>query len=50
MTEAEWLARDDIHKMLEESGCDNTDILNHCRNAGPHFRGCWAVDLLLGKV
>jgi hypothetical protein len=34
---------------LEESGCDNADILNHLRSPGPHVRGCWAVDLLLGK-
>jgi hypothetical protein len=34
---------------LEEAGCDNTDILAHCRGAGPHVRGCWVVDLLLGK-
>jgi hypothetical protein len=34
---------------LEEAGCDNADILNHCRGPGPHVRGCWVVDLLLGK-
>ena len=34
---------------LEEAGCDNTDILNHLRGPGPHVRGCWPVDLLLGK-
>jgi len=34
---------------LEEAGCDNTDILNHCRGDGPHVRGCWVVDLVLGK-
>jgi hypothetical protein len=34
---------------LEEAGCDNTDILAHCRQAGEHVRGCWLVDLLLGK-
>jgi hypothetical protein len=34
---------------LEEAGCDNADLLNHCRSAGPHVRGCWPVDLLLGK-
>jgi len=34
---------------LEEAGCDNQDILNHCRQAGKHVRGCWVVDLLLGK-
>jgi hypothetical protein len=34
---------------LEEAGCDNTDILNHLRSPGPHVRGCWAVDLLMGR-
>jgi hypothetical protein len=34
---------------LEEAGCDNADILSHLRGPGPHRRGCWPVDLLLGK-
>jgi hypothetical protein len=34
---------------LEEAGCDNRDILEHCRNGGEHVRGCWVVDLVLGK-
>jgi hypothetical protein len=34
---------------LEDAGCDNADILNHCREPGEHVRGCWVVDLLLGK-
>jgi hypothetical protein len=34
---------------LEEAGCSNPDILAHCRGPGPHVRGCWVVDLLLGK-
>jgi hypothetical protein len=34
---------------LEETGCTNADILGHCRGPGPHVRGCWVVDLLLGK-
>jgi len=34
---------------LEEAGCANPDILSHLRGAGPHVRGCWAVDLILGK-
>lgn len=34
---------------LEDAGCDNAEVLNHCRGDGPHVRGCWAVDLLLGK-
>lgn len=34
---------------LEEAGCDNADILAHCRGPGPHVRGCWVIDLLLGR-
>lgn len=34
---------------LEDAGCHNDDILLHCRGGGEHVRGCWAVDLLLGK-
>jgi hypothetical protein len=34
---------------LEDAGCDNADILNHCRQPGEHCRGCWVVDLVLGK-
>lgn len=34
---------------LEEAGCTNAEILAHCRGPGPHVRGCWVVDLLLGR-
>jgi hypothetical protein len=34
---------------LQDSGCDNHEILNHCRQPSEHVRGCWALDLLLGK-
>jgi hypothetical protein len=34
---------------LEDAGCTNTDILNHCRQPGEHTRGCWVVDTILGK-
>jgi hypothetical protein len=34
---------------LEDAGCTDPDLLNHLRGPGPHYRGCWAVDLLLGK-
>ena len=34
---------------LEEAGCTDQTVLEHLRGAGPHVRGCWAVDLLLGK-
>src|SRR5262249_41152819 len=35
---------------LEEAGCADADLLSHCRQPGEHVRGCWVVDLLLGKV
>jgi hypothetical protein len=34
---------------LQDAGCEDTDILDHCRGNGPHVRGCWVVDLVLGK-
>jgi hypothetical protein len=34
---------------LEDAGCTNADLLAHCRGPGPHVRGCWVVDLMLGK-
>jgi hypothetical protein len=34
---------------LQDAGCDHADILAHCRSDDPHARGCWVVDLLLGK-
>jgi hypothetical protein len=35
---------------LEDAGCTDSDLLAHLRGPGPHVRGCWAVDLLLGKA
>jgi hypothetical protein len=34
---------------LEQAGCTEAEILNHCREPGPHVRGCWVVDLVLNK-
>jgi hypothetical protein len=34
---------------LADAGCDDGDILGHLRGPGPHVRGCWALDLVLGK-
>jgi hypothetical protein len=34
---------------LEDAGCTNADVLWHCRSDNEHIRGCWVVDLLLGK-
>jgi hypothetical protein len=35
---------------LQDGGCDDERVLEHCRGPGPHVRGCWAVDLVLGKT
>jgi hypothetical protein len=34
---------------LEDAGCTDARLLTHCRQPGEHVRGCWLVDLLLGK-
>ncbi len=34
---------------LAEAGCTDQAILDHCRQPGTHVRGCWVVDLCLGR-
>jgi len=34
---------------LMDAGCADEQVLGHCRGDGPHARGCWVVDLVLGK-
>jgi hypothetical protein len=34
---------------LEDAGYTDADLLGHCRGPGQHGRGCWAVDLVLGR-
>jgi DNA gyrase subunit B len=34
---------------LQDAGCEHAEVLAHCRGASPHVRGCWVVDLVLGK-
>src|SRR5262249_55613880 len=34
---------------LEDAGCADADILEHCRSVGEHVRGCWVGALLLGR-
>ena len=36
---------------LQDAGCDSDDVLSHCRDATlAHARGCWVIDLVLGKL
>lgn len=35
---------------LMEAGCADEQVIGHCRSDGPHVRGCWVVDLVLGKT
>jgi hypothetical protein len=39
----------DLADELEKASCTDLEILSHCRGPGPHVRGCWMLDLLLGK-
>jgi FHA domain-containing protein len=34
---------------LEDAGCEDRDLLDHCRNGKLHARGCWALDAILQK-
>jgi hypothetical protein len=34
---------------LQDAGCAREEVLDHCRGPGPHVRGCWVIDLVLGK-
>ncbi|HJZ59002.1 MAG TPA: hypothetical protein VKE74_28925 [Gemmataceae bacterium] len=35
---------------LQDAGCDDAEILDHCRADKPHIRGCWVVDLVLSPA
>ena len=47
--ERRWQDMPLLADALEEAGCADEAILTHCRAATEHVRGCWVVDLLLGK-
>jgi hypothetical protein len=34
---------------LLEAGCEDAEVLEHCRGKEPHTRGCWVVDLVLNQ-
>ena len=39
----------DLANIMEDAGCDDVEILTHCRAQEPHAKGCWVIDLTLGK-
>ena len=47
--ERDWDRLPILADALEEAGCTQEDILAHLRGPGPHVRGCWVLNLLLGK-
>jgi hypothetical protein len=38
-----------LAEALEEAGCQDAAVVDHLRSSSPHVRGCWVVDLILGK-
>ena len=38
-----------LHDALLDAGCDDEEMLAHCREPAGHVRGCWVLDLLLGR-
>ena len=38
-----------LGNIIENSGCSESTILNHCRSCGQHVRGCWIIDMVLNK-
>jgi hypothetical protein len=40
----------ELAEALEHAGCGDAELLGHLRSEGPHCRGCWGLDLVLGKV
>jgi hypothetical protein len=45
----EWAVLAVLADALEEGGYTDAALLSHLRSPGPHVRGCWALDLVLGK-
>ena len=44
-----WLEMAILADALLDAGCPDENLIQHCRDAGEHVRGCWALDHILGK-
>src|SRR5262249_35745156 len=43
---------DELPKLADalfDAGCRDETVITHCRGTGPHVRGCWVLDSVLGK-
>jgi hypothetical protein len=47
--ERRWADLPVLADALEKAGCQDARVLEHLRGPGPHVRGCFVLDLLLGK-
>ena len=47
--ERDWEQMPILADALEDAGCQDERILDHCRGGGPHVCGCWVVDRILGR-
>jgi hypothetical protein len=47
--ERDFAAMPILADALRDAGCEDEDLLAHCRCEGPHIRGCWVLDLVLGR-
>lgn len=45
-----WSLLPRLADWLEQAGCTDSEILNHCREPGEHASQCWVVDLLLSST
>ncbi len=48
--EGRWQDMGVLADALEESGCRDELVLSHCRGPGPHAKGCYVADALLGRT
>jgi hypothetical protein len=48
-SERAWDQMPILGDALQDAGCEDNDVLSHCRCRGPHARGCWVIDAILGR-
>lgn len=46
---SEYFAMPILADALQDAGCDDPGVLDHCRNDKPHSRGCWVCKAVFGE-